>query len=155
MKISVQLAEMRVSKNPVDVIMAHDLGSGMGLAALDPAVRVGGIFHAMLPDSGVFPDMARKKPLMFVDTGLPLFLQEILGQGAAKERLIIKMAGGSDFLDSHRTTFAVGRQNILKSEEILRNNGLAISDRETGGKQTRTLYLDIGNGKIWIEGQGA
>ena len=62
MNIVVGIADMRVSDDPDVTLVTRSLGSCIGLAVYDPAVRVGGILHYMLPESELDPDKARRNP---------------------------------------------------------------------------------------------
>jgi chemotaxis protein CheD len=59
----------------------------------DPVARIGGMAHLVLPDntSNPSPLSAGK----FVNSGIPLIIEEMLSQGALKSRMVSKMAGGA------------------------------------------------------------
>ena len=42
----------------------------VGVTIYDPVAKVGGLLHAMLPDSTINAERAGTRPYMFVDTGL-------------------------------------------------------------------------------------
>jgi chemotaxis receptor (MCP) glutamine deamidase CheD len=94
-QVTVGIAEMKVSKGAEDLIITHALGSCLGITAYDPMTRVGGMLHAMLPQGSLNADKAVENPYMFVDTGLPRLFEACLRAGAAKNRLIITVAGGA------------------------------------------------------------
>jgi chemotaxis protein CheD len=151
MKISIKLSEMKISKKGEDTLIAHDLGSGLGIGAYDPLNHVGGVFHFMLPSSTVYPELARKSPLMFADTGIPLFLDEIYKNGADKQRLEINLAGGACFVGNGEGVFAVGKENFWKTMELMANFHITVRRKEVGGRRTRSFYLNVGTGQAWIE----
>lgn len=95
MKHIVGVADMFVSDNEEDTIITHGLGSCLGIAIYDPVVRVGGLLHAMLPDSKVDPEKAKEKPFMFVDSGVPMLFRACYALGAVKSRINVKVAGGA------------------------------------------------------------
>ena len=100
-RVVVGLAELAVSNNPSAVLTTYSLGSCLGVAIYDPVVKVGGLLHAMLPDSSIDPAKAAAQPGMFLDTGLPALLREACGMRADKRRLRIYVAGGAQIMDDN------------------------------------------------------
>ncbi len=86
----VGVADMKVSKQPEDVLVTHALGSCIGVAIYDPVARVGGILHFMLPDSNLDTSKSQSHPFMFADTGLPQLFRECYRLGAQKSRLRVR-----------------------------------------------------------------
>ena len=58
MRHVVGIAQMKVSADPGDELVAYALGSCLGVAVHDPVARVGGLLHAMLPLSSYEPPRA-------------------------------------------------------------------------------------------------
>ena len=58
MRYVVCVADMKIAAGADDSIITHALGSCLGITVYDPQVRVGGMFHVMLPSSSVNPDKA-------------------------------------------------------------------------------------------------
>ena len=141
---------MKLAATIGDIVVTHALGSCLGIAIYDPVSHVGGILHYMLPDSSVNPEKAAKNPWMFADTGIPKFLQQACDRGAAKSRLIIKVAGGSQLLDP-KGFFAIGKRNHMALRKILWKSGLMVKTEHIGGTISRTMFLEIGDGKVWLQ----
>ena len=68
-RVVIGLAELAVSNNPNAVLTTYSLGSCLGVAVYDPVAKVGGLMHAMLPDSNIDPVKAKAYPGMFVRHG--------------------------------------------------------------------------------------
>lgn len=155
MQIIVNVADMKVSNNPQALIVTHSLGSCIGVAVYDPQVRVGGILHYMLPESALDGAKAQRNPMMFADTGIPMLFKECYCYGAVKHRMVVKVAGGSQVLDSG-SMFNIGKRNYAALRKIFLRNNVLISSEDVGGLSPRTLYLELGTGKVWIKvtGQG-
>jgi len=151
MKISVGLSEMKISQKPEDTLVARDVGTGMSLAIHDPVTHIGGVYHIMLPSANVYPEVAKKKPLMFADTGIPLFIQAMCEQGADKKRLVVNVAGGADLLPKGKAIFSIGKQNFIKTAEILKRNKLFIQHYIVGGSKIRSMFLNVGSGRTWVD----
>ena len=107
----VGVADMKISATPGELIVTHALGSCLGIALHDPVAKVGGILHVPLPLSSMAPEKAKANPYMFVDTGLPKFFREAYAAGAAKERLVVKVAGGANLNSGRSDRFAIGKRN--------------------------------------------
>ncbi len=153
MKHVVGVADYKISGTPGDQIITHGLGSCLGIAAYDSAANVGGLFHVMLPVSSVNPEKAKSSPMMFVDTGLPLFFKALYAAGANKERLVVKVAGGAQMRDKG-DFFAIGKRNYVTMRKLFWKNGIMIAAEEVGGNVSRTMYLEIGSGQVRLSVNG-
>ncbi|RPJ05191.1 MAG: chemotaxis protein CheD [Deltaproteobacteria bacterium] len=153
MKVIVGIADMRVTNEPGVTLVTYSLGSCIGVTLYDPAARVGGIFHFMLPDSRIDSQKAQKNPWMFADTGIPLFFKEAYKLGGEKRRMQVKIAGGSQILDESGY-FNIGKRNYTMLRKIFWMNGVLIQAEEIGGNVNRTLSLEVSSGKVWVKTSG-
>ncbi len=153
MLITVNISDMKVSKNPEDVLVTYSLGSCVGVALYDPLQKIGGLIHCMLPLSKIDPVKAKDNPCMFVDTGLPLLLQTLLNLGAEKKRIVAKVAGGAVLLNDNGT-FRIGERNYIVVRKLLWKNNILISAEDVGGSIARTVYLHINDGKTIVRSAG-
>lgn len=155
MKHVIGVADMKLSTCKGDVLVTHGLGSCLGVTLHDPVAAVGGMLHVMLPQAEVNPDKARECPCMFVDTGLPLLFRMVEQAGAVRSRCRLKVAGGANVNGAAGDHFAIGRRNIVMLKRMLWKNNILIEAEDTGGQQARTLYLEIGSGRTWMNVAGA
>ena len=151
--IVIGIAEMAVSNNPDDTLVTYSLGSCLGVAIHDPALKIGGMIHCMLPLSKVDPEKAAERPAMFVDTGLPLLLTELFQLGMTRSRAIIKVAGSASVLDI-KDLFRIGERNYTVLRKILWKNNMLIAAEDVGGSISRTIRLEIETGKFVVRSQG-
>jgi chemotaxis protein CheD len=149
----VGVADMKLAKGAGNLLVTHALGSCIGMTLYDPATQIGGMLHFMLPDASVNPSRAEGNPWMFADTGIPLFLDKIQKVGALKSRLIVKVAGGAQFVD-HKDFFAIGKRNYTAMRKILWKEGLLCKGENVGGTISRTMHLDLGTGRVWFTNAG-
>ncbi len=151
MMTAVNFSEMKISRNPVETLVAFSIGTGIGVAAFDPGCGVGGILNFMLPDStlatGIDP---AKVPLMFADTGVTFFLQALLEQGIRPDRVKLVAAGGAHIMDQ-TGMFDIGKKNYTALKNKLANYQLTIDHELIGGTSSRTLSLEIGTGASCIK----
>jgi chemotaxis protein CheD len=149
----VGVADMVASNDANAELVTYSLGSCLGVTVYDPVKKVGGLLHLMLPDSRIDSAKGMTEPFMFVDTGVPQLFKTVFNLGGDRGRLIVKVAGGAQFLDEQRT-FNIGERNIRAFEEIIARNGLMIHARELGGFNSRTIRLDLATGNFSIHSPG-
>ena len=104
----------------------------------------------MLPDS----TQARSadNPAKFADTALPLMLNEMIKLGAAKVRIVAKIAGGAQMFTFTNATdiMRVGERNTEAVKNVLKKIDVKIVAEDNGGNYGRTveLKLDTGTYKV-------
>ena len=150
MAVVVDIADLAVASDPTETLITYSLGSCIGVVLWDPVVKVGGMLHYMLPDSQLSPDKARANPAMFCDTGIPRLFRAAYELGATKNRMVVKVAGGSQLLDDNGT-FNIGKRNYLALRKIFWKNGVMIKAENVGGSISRTLTLTIATGVVTIK----
>lgn len=153
MRHIVGVSDMKLSGKDGDLIVTHALGSCIGIAIYDPAKKVGGILHYMLPLSKVDPAKAAANPLMFGDSGIPTLFQKAYQMGAKKENIRVVMAGGAQVLTA-TDFFDIGNRNTIVARKLFWKNGILIAAEHVGGHIPRTLYLEIGSGRTWFTSHG-
>ena len=152
-QIVVGMADCRIADAPGQVLATYALGSCIGLAVHDATAGVGALLHFMLPDSAIDRGRGRDNPWMFADTGIPLMLERIYARGASKRRLTVRAAGGASMMDQGNM-FDIGRRNYLAMRKILWKAGVLVQAEAMGGTRSRTVRLEIGSGKFWLQEAG-
>lgn len=150
MTVVVDIADLAVSNDPNETLITYSLGSCIGVVLWDPVVKVGGMLHYMLPDSQLSPDKARANPAMFCDTGIPKLFRAAYELGATKNRLVVKVAGGSQLLDDNGT-FNIGKRNYLALRKVFWKNSVMIKAENVGGSVSRTVKLNVATGVVTIK----
>jgi len=150
----VGISDCKISWDPADVLVTYALGSCIAVALYDPVTKVGGLLHYMLPDSALDAAKAQQNPFMFADTGIPRLVAAVRAKGGESRRLVVRLAGGAQVLDS-QGTFQIGKRNYLAARKILWKAGILVAAEAVGGEVSRTTRLEIGTGRMWIrEGAG-
>lgn len=149
-EIVVGIADCRTGNVPGQVLATYALGSCIGLAIYDPGAEIGGLLHFMLPDSTIASARGRENPYMFADTGIPLLLKSLYDQGAQRRRLVAQAVGGAQIMDP-RNIFEIGKRNYQAMRRILWKAGILLQDEAIGGVQSRTVRLQIGTGRVWLQ----
>jgi chemotaxis protein CheD len=153
MKITVGIADMKVMQGPEATLITFALGSCIGVTLYDPAAKVGGMLHFMLPDSQIDPHKAQENPWMFANTGIPLFFREAYKLGGEKRRMSIKVVGGSQVMDDSGY-FNIGKRNYMALRKIFWTNNVLINAEDVGGNVNRTLRLELDSGEVWVKTSG-
>ncbi len=149
-EIVVGIADCRVANVPGQVLATYALGSCIGLAVHDPAAGVGGLLHFMLPDSSIGSQRGRDNPFMFADTGIPRLLESVYGMGGQKRRLVAQAVGGAQLMDP-QNLFEIGKRNYQALRRILWKAGILLQSEEIGGALSRTVRLEVGTGRVWLQ----
>jgi len=155
MKIVVGISDMKVSNRPEDVLITYSLGSCIGVVIWDPVAKVGGLLHYMLPDSSIDKEKAQARPFMFADTGIPRLFKETYKFGAVKDRVIVKVVGGSQIMDN-AGIFNIGKRNHAILRKMFWKNQIMVAAEDVGGTGNRTVSLEIGTGitHLKVSGRG-
>jgi chemotaxis protein CheD len=149
----VGIAEMKISSDPEDVLIAPNLGSCLGIAVYDQIRKRGGLIHCLLPLSKADPEKAAKNPFMYVDTGVTALLENLLSEGADRKQLSIVVIGGANINDESNV-FEIGKRNYTVLKKILWKNNLLVRSENVGECVSRTLSLHIENGKTLMKVNG-
>ncbi|WP_110953249.1 chemotaxis protein CheD [Anaerosinus massiliensis] len=143
--IRVGMADYKVGASPNSLI-SYGLGSCVGIAFYDPAAKVGGLLHIMLPDSA--QARSNENPAKFADTGIPLMLKDMIALGAVKSRIVAKIAGGAQMFKFANATdiMRVGERNAEAVKAILKDLNIKLIANDTGGNYGRTVELKLETG---------
>lgn len=151
--IHVGIAELAVSNNQDDILVAPNLGSCIAVAAYDASRQVGGIIHCLLPLSKADPTKAERNPVMYVDTGFTLLMSKLFALGTKANHLKLFVAGGSQINDENGV-FNIGKRNYTVLRKILWKNNLLITAEDVGGGISRTLSMHMSTGKVYLKTGG-
>ncbi|HUI57591.1 MAG TPA: chemotaxis protein CheD [Bryobacteraceae bacterium] len=149
----VGVGDCRVSDDPESVLVTYALGSCIAVLIHDPVARVGGLLHFMLPESGLDRAKARENPFMFADSGIPLLFRGAYELGAEKQRLVVTAAGGAQIMDP-QGVFNIGKRNYLTMRKVLWKAGVLVHAEHVGGLASRTVRLEVANGKVQLRSAG-
>jgi len=152
-RITVNISDMKASKDVESFLITHSLGSCIGLVGYDPRVRAGALLHFQLPDSTNHGRRAAENPFMFADTGIPLFLEKLYGLGANKNNTVFGMFGGANMLDDQEL-FKIGVKNARATKKILWQHSISVKHEDVGGTSSRTISLELDSGTIKLRRDG-
>lgn len=151
--IKVGMADLKTCVSP-DGLTTLGLGSCIGIALVDPVTKIGGLAHIMLPDSRAIKENSNRAK--FADTGIEDLVQQMIDMGAAKSRLVAKIAGGAQMFafSSNSALLRVGERNAEATREKLKNLGIRLLSEDTGDSYGRTVIFYPETGDFVIKSVG-
>jgi chemotaxis protein CheD len=149
--IKVGMADYKSGRSP-DSIISYGLGSCVGIALYDPASKIGGLAHIMLPDSSQARPADNKAK--FANTAIPAMLDDMVKMGASRAKVTAKIAGGAQmftFANSATEVMRVGERNVEAVKEVLKKLQVKIIAEDTGKNYGRTVELKLDTGAFRIK----
>ena len=152
--VMVGIGEIMVSKDPSSILVAYGLGSCGGVCLYDPAARVAGLAHVMLPSSA--EAVGHTTASRFADRAVPMLLDEMARLGANRRRIVAKMAGGAKMLtgSAFANGFNIGERNVDAVKALLQHLGVSLRAAAVGGSQGRTVTMHVGSGAVLVRTAG-
>ena len=149
---SAGLGQLVVSVSPEEVLVAYGLGSCVGVVGYDAQKRVAGLLHALLPQHRNGEENLAK----FVDTGVPLLLQEMERMGALRRSITWYVVGGAQMLrlPGASTEFNIGAKNAEMAQLVMAREGLTPKAVDTGGNSGRTVKVRVRDGTVTVRTLG-
>ncbi|MEX0792037.1 MAG: chemotaxis protein CheD [Pirellulaceae bacterium] len=130
-----------------DEVLETLLGSCLGIAIWCPISKRGGLAHAMLPDSLGHQTM----PGRFIDTAIPVMLQELESHGAKRRCLVAKLCGGANMFPTQGKGLDVGQRNHAAAKELLASLRIPVQGEHVGGGAGRVIRFDVSDGSIQVQ----
>ena len=151
-KITVGIADMKIAKGD-GILITYALGSCIGLCFHDPVFHLAALLHIMLP---LNMEAGRTHPLKYADTGIRETLRQLEMQGARRNRITVKIAGGAKMFDvgGNNSLGNIGQRNIESVHAVLNKEGVRLLEEHVGGTVARTLLFDVASGKACIRSYG-
>lgn len=151
--IKVGMADLKVCPYP-KAITTLGLGSCVGIAIYDPVSKIGGLAHVMLPDSTQIRNNSNRAK--FVDTGITDLIDLMIKEGAAKNRLVAKIAGGAQMFafSGQSDMVRIGARNVEASKKKLSELGIRLLAEDTGLNYGRTVEFYTTTGEFIIKSVG-
>jgi chemotaxis protein CheD len=151
-ELMARMAEIAVSRNDSDVLVALGLGSCIGVALLDRSSLVAGLAHVVLPESREGTTVPGK----FADTAVPELIRRVVGLGGSRSRLVAVLVGGAQMFASGASgSLDIGRRNEEAVRRALTIAGITVTAAVTGGSSGRTMRVHLGTGLVTCKEAGS
>lgn len=136
-------------------LVTYALGSCIGICLFDPARKLAALVHIMLP---INMETGRKSPMKYADTGIRETVKQMVAMGAAKSRILAKIAGGAKMFEVAGSNPSglgnIGKRNVESVYLVLKTEGIRLAAEDTGGTVARTLTFDSTTGEGHIRSYG-
>lgn len=123
------------------------LGSCVSVCLWDPAARVGGMNHYLLPlwngDGLMTP--------RYGNIAIPMLIEKLVQAGCSKTNLRAKVFGGASVLDSSGGFLNVGERNIRYAEAALEEARIPVAGRDVGGTCGRKILFETDSGDVFVK----
>jgi len=124
-----------------EALVAYGLGSCVALCLWDPASRVAGMAHVVLPGE----DPAGKPNAKFARSAVPALLERMQAQGAGRDprRFVARLAGGAQVLSMGGSGAMprIGEQNARAVQDALAEAGVPVEAHDLGGSKGRSVWF--------------
>ena len=147
--ILVKVADLQVG-GAGDQLITIGLGSCIAIVLHDPAARVGGLAHVLLPSPALSrPDGNLAK---CPRTAVPRLLELMAGRGASPRRVTARLVGGASMFAalSPPGTIQMGERNVVASRQVLHGHGIPLVGEAVGGDYGRTIRLNVADGTLEV-----
>lgn len=146
---TIGVAEHKIAETP-DKLVTLGLGSCIGLVLYDPAVKVGGMVHIMLPTAQMRTTVTNR--FKFADTAILDMLDLVTQAGASRRRLRAKIAGGAHMFQTAGTIdiMNVGQRNIAMCKKMLEENRIILDGEDVGGSSGRSIEFSCDSCQLSI-----
>jgi chemotaxis protein CheD len=142
----VRVAEWAVERDRVLVTLG--LGSCVAIMLHDPAARLGGMAHVLLPSRSLARDQSN--PAKFPETAVPFLIFQLVAAGADRHRLVAKLAGGASMFGQLMSpgTVQMGERNIVAARAALREAAIPVTGEAVGGERGRSVRFHPADGRV-------
>ena len=125
------------------------LGSCVAVCLYDPATRIGGMNHILLPgraDMKHFDNVAR-----YAINGMELLINRVMTLGGKRSNLTAKVFGGANVLPAVSSENGMGSRNSEFVIEFLQMEAISIVGQDVGGHDTRKIYFHTDSGDVFLK----
>ena len=142
--VKVMLGQHKISAR-ADEMLVTTLGSCIAACIRDPVAGVGGMNHFLLPEVPEGACDSVNVAARYGGTAMELLINHLLGAGARRNRLEIKVFGGAKVIES---TLDVGAKNAEFVLSYIRNEGLHLVGQDLGGLMARRVHYFPSTGRV-------
>ncbi len=140
-----------------EVMIVTVLGSCVSACLCDPARRIGGMNHFMLPGlarAGIPAASAVPESARLGVYAMELLINQMLKLGAERSGLVAKVFGGGSVLEGMEA-LNIGSQNGAFVVDFLREEGIPIVAQDLYDNCPRKVYFFPSTGKVLVKKLGA
>ncbi len=147
MKVFLKPGEIYISDIPT--VVSTILGSCVAITIFNKRLGIGGICHAMLPNS---PYEKEDSAFRYVDRSIKYMLKKFEEYGIEKNEMELKLLGGADVISrTNGNSLSIGQKNIEIAINIIKKEKLMLMLSDVGGRQGRKIHFYTKTGEILLK----
>jgi chemotaxis protein CheD len=152
-QIYVKVAQAAVAASG-EALVTLGLGSCVAILLHDPARKVGGLAHVLLPEPSLSRDSGN--PAKFATTAVPMLVEEMVARGCRRSALEARLVGGAAMFATLMVpgSLNMGERNIRAARDALAAAGIAVRGEAVGGENGRSVRFWPGDGRIVVSSVG-
>ncbi len=143
-QVYLHAGQLAVASAPTAIVTV--LGSCVAVCLWDPATRVGGVNHFLLPHH-----VERERSARFGNVAVPALVEAVVRAGAARSGLVAKVFGGASVLGGPPRARRLGDENAALALHLLDQARIPVLDRDLGGDRGRKLVFVSDQGTAWVK----
>lgn len=128
-------------------IVTTVLGSCVSVCLWDPAKKIGGINHYMLP----FWNGEGLASPKYGSIAIPKMIEKMIELGTLKRNLQAKIFGGGEVFGKPNAVMNIGERNIFFAQSVLEREHIPIISADVGGKTGRKIVYDLYTGCVLVK----
>jgi chemotaxis protein CheD len=146
-RVRIHIGDLHASRG--SAVIETILGSCVAVCLYDPAERVGGMNHILLPgeaDLKHFDVSAR-----YGINAMELLINRIVVLGGDRRRLVAKVFGGANVLSGISRANGMGRKNTEFVLDFLRMEDIGVIGQDVGGRLSRKVLFETDTGYAFVK----
>ncbi len=143
-QVYLHAGQLSVAAKPTAIVTV--LGSCVAVCLWDPATRVGGVNHFLLPHH-----VERERSARFGTVAVPQLVDAMVRAGASRAGLVAKVFGGACVLGNVPHARRLGEENAALALQLLGEARIPVLDRDVGGERGRKLVFVSDEGTAWVK----
>ena len=145
--VNIHIGDYYSSKTPV--VITTVLGPCAAVCLFDPANRIGGMNHILLP--GDSPFGINSSDSRYGINAMELLINQMMKLGANRYKLTAKVFGGASILATVASEFCTGMRNIEFVVDFLITEKIPISNYNFGGVDSRRIFYHTDTGDVLMK----
>ncbi len=146
-QISIHIGEYHASRDPA--VIHTVLGSCVAVCLFDPANRIGGMNHILLPGNA---DMKKfNRSARYGINAMQLLINRIMNLDGDRYRLVAKVFGGGNVISSITGKNAIGEKNVSFALELLQKEKIRVVSKDVWGNVSRKIYFHTDTGEVFVK----
>lgn len=125
------------------------LGSCVAVCLFDPAKKIGGMNHILLPGQATLKHY--NASTRFGINAMEVLINRMMQLGADRHRLVAKIFGGAHVLPHISPPNGTGRKITHFVGEFLENETIPIISKDIGGQRGRRIYFHTDTGIVLLK----